>query len=79
MEWCYIVTIQNLSVPNSQETIARVFTKQECAELFIEDCKKNENPLAICQKWQYKILEAEIDGNPLDGFQTVRAIRYSFT
>lgn len=68
MNWCFIVTIQNLSVPDSQETITRVFTKKKDAELFVEDCKKGENPLAICQKWQYKILRAELDGNPLTGF-----------
>ena len=79
MKWCFIVTIQNLTwaeehknierkLRYAQETIARVFTKKEDAELFVEDCKKGENPLAICQKWQYKILRAELDGNPLTGF-----------
>ena len=68
MKWCFIVTIQNLVLADEKEIITRVFTKKEDAELFVEDCKKGENPLAICQKWQYKILRAELDGNPLTGF-----------
>ena len=79
MNRCYIVTIQNLTwaeehknierkLRYAQETIARVFTKKEDAELFVEDCKRNENPYGDNYKWQYKILRAELDGNPLTGF-----------
>ena len=79
MNWCYIVTIQNLTFAEeqknkerksvyAQETIARVFTEKEDAELFVKDCKRNENPYGDNYKWQYKILRAELDGNPLTGF-----------
>jgi len=68
MKWCHIVTIQNLSNVEAQETITRVFAKKEDAELFVEDCKKGENPLAARQNWKYKILRAELDGDPLTGF-----------
>ena len=85
MEWCYIVTIQNLTIAEqqknierksryAQETVTRVFTKKEDAELFIEDCKRNENLFGDNYKWQYKILRAELDGNPMSGFYSVNEV-----
>jgi len=81
-KWCYIVTILNLTLAEkqknteyklryAQETITRVFTKKEDAELFVEDCKKGENQYGDGYKWQCKILRAELDGNPLTGFFSV--------
>ena len=63
MNGCYVVTIQNLSVPNAQEIITRVFTKREDAKIFIQDCKNHEKG-----SYRYKLSRAELDGDPLTGF-----------
>ena len=64
MKWCFIVTIKNLSVEDSKETITRVFTRLADVESFIEDCKANEGKYS----WEYKTFRAELDGDPKSGF-----------
>ena len=48
--------------------IARAFTREEDADAFIEDCKKQEGLYPNGKYYTYETKHIELDGNPLDGY-----------